>query len=163
MSHKVSKQPAVPREPRRKAKARAVEARNNQKIAKLAPKAIYGPKSCVLLSTFDKSVLSFGGTPRHEASDLWKPANLKEAEKGLTDSSKMPKKNIRLYFENSKRYKNFKLFKEDNLSLDIDNASSQFEDPACDDDCMTENEQIESAVKKDAEFNKGGGEELFQG
>ena len=162
MNHKESKHALPVREHRRKAKAKAIRARNFLKMPKLALQDICAPRNNGLLSTFDKSILSFRGSPKRKPGDLRKLLNKKEGGKRQTDGDKETKKNIRLYYENSRRYKNFKLFKEDESSLGLENISSQYEDPVCDDDCMTENEQIESAIKSMESSLKNGIKAYFK-
>ena len=131
-------------EVKRKGKARAVQARKQRQNKAKLEDGSHLLKISDELSTFDKSV--FSSATSVSRSELEFPIKTPKEER--KKQVKSQSKKIRLYFENSRKYKNFTLFEEKNIPMRLCKRFCKLKNESVgDDDCMTEDEQIQSALK----------------
>ena len=146
-------------EVKRKTKLRAVQASKAHQNAAKFPQKSHVDKNLDIISTIDKSVIS----SRTSVSRVSFDSDTDFVQEQTKKANNVPSKKIRLYFENSRKYKNFRLYSEDDIDLSIcDNASSKFEDPVGDNDSMTDGEQIKSSLRKINSSLKNGLKEFFE-
>ncbi len=152
MQQEAFQHPSYLHEIKRKAKSRAFRLKNARRITSGLPQKLRIPKVDDQATTFDGSVLSCQSSTTKGICPSLEPvieSPQEETKKATQKSQAVKPKALRLYFENSKKYQNFKLFREEDVPISLGKFShKRSEDPVCDDDCMTEDEQIKSAARK---------------
>jgi len=148
---------------KRKGKAKAIQMRNTRRLTSRIPELLPLHKIDDQAATFDGSIQSC------QCSTIKGLCSPFESTIGSSqEDTKEPTKNevmkkskfIRMYHENTRKYQNFKVFDEKDIPINLGTfRRKKPKELEYDDDCMTDDEQIKSAMKK---VNEGLKEALSQ-
>ena len=151
MRTKVLVHSKAPAKLKRKGKSKQYELKNRQRIVQQNFEKFCMEKVDEQTPTEVSSVLSCRISPSKGSENSL--TSLEYAEDQIVAATnKLPerkKKFIKLYDPVKRKRKCFKLFREQDLPMSLCKGQKKvLKDPLCDDDCATENEQIESSARK---------------